>query len=164
VTVDPTADATVESDETVILTVTPGAGYGVGNSNSAMGTIVTDDAPVIFTEEGTNYAAAIDSVTFVRGPFPIITPYNFNTNDPHTRIILFTFNLGLIQPDSAVLTVQASGVPLTVENVGPLTGVTGLSASYIIVRLPDGLPAGDLMITVTHQGVTSNVTILSIAP
>jgi hypothetical protein len=164
VTVDPTADATVESDETVILTLTSGAGYGVGNPNLAMGTIVTDDAPVIFTEEGTNYAAAIDSVTFVRGPFPIITPYNFNTSDPHTRIILFTSNLGLTQPDSAVLAVQAAGVPLTVENVGPLTGVTGLGASYIIVRLPDGLPAGDLMLTVTHQGVTSNVTILSIAP
>jgi probable HAF family extracellular repeat protein len=163
VTVDPTADSNVESDETVILTVTSGVGYGVGSPNSATGTIVTDDAPVIFTEAGTNYAAAIDSVTFVHGPFTLVDNFNFS-NDHRTRIILFTSNLGLTQPDSAVLTVQASGIPLTVENVGPLSGVPGLNASYIIVRLPDGLPAGDLLLTVTHHGVISNVTILSIAP
>ena len=163
VTVDPAADATVEADETVILTVTSGTGYSVGNPSAATGIIVSDDAPVIFAEEGTNYAAAIDSVTFVRGPFTLLDNFNFS-NDHRTRIILFTSNLGLTQPDSAVLTVQASGVPLTVENVGPLTGVIGLNASYIIVRLPDGLPVGDLLLTVTHQGVTSNVTILSIAP
>jgi hypothetical protein len=163
VTVDPAADATVEADEAVIMTVTSGTGYDVGNPSAATGTIVTDDAPVIFTEEGTNYAAAIDSVTFVRGPFTLLDNFNFS-NDHRTRIILFTSNLGLTQPDSSVLTLQASGVPLTVENVGPLTGVIGLNASYIIVRLPDGLPAGDLLLTVTHQGVTSNVTVLSIAP
>ncbi len=32
VTVDPTADATVEPDETVILTVTSGTGYNVGSA------------------------------------------------------------------------------------------------------------------------------------
>ena len=37
VTVDPTADITVEPDETVILTVTAGTGYGVGAPASAHG-------------------------------------------------------------------------------------------------------------------------------
>jgi hypothetical protein len=46
VTVDPEADATVEPDETVILTVTSGTGYNVGTPSSATGTITNDDADV----------------------------------------------------------------------------------------------------------------------
>lgn len=46
VTVNPEADNTVELDETVILTVTSGAGYNVGSPSSATGTITNDDADV----------------------------------------------------------------------------------------------------------------------
>lgn len=117
-------------------------------------------APAVLIEDGTaNRAAALDSVTFVRGPFPIIGPHNFSA-DQHTRVILFTSNLGLAQPP--FLTVQASGFPLTVENVGPVSGVAGLSASYIVVRLPDGLPSGDLSLTVSWNGATSNTALLGI--
>jgi probable HAF family extracellular repeat protein len=161
VTVDPIADSTDELIKTVILTVTSGSGYNVGSPNAATGSI-TADAPIIFTEEGTNNAAALDSVTFVRMPFRIFGANNFSA-DQRTRVILFTSNLGLTQPDSSLLSVQATGVTLPVENVGPVTAVPGLNASYVIVRLPD-LPAGDYQLTVTLRGVTSNVTILSIAP
>jgi hypothetical protein len=43
VTVDPTADTTVESDETVILTLASGTGYTVGTPNAVTGTITNDD-------------------------------------------------------------------------------------------------------------------------
>jgi Ca2+-binding RTX toxin-like protein len=43
VTVDPFGDADLEPNETVILTVTAGAGYTVGSPNSATGTILNDD-------------------------------------------------------------------------------------------------------------------------
>jgi hypothetical protein len=43
VTVDPTADTDVEADETVILTVTAGAGYTVGTPAASTGTIQNDD-------------------------------------------------------------------------------------------------------------------------
>ena len=46
VTIDPEADNTVEPDETVILTVTAGAGYNVGAPASATGTITNDDTDV----------------------------------------------------------------------------------------------------------------------
>jgi len=46
VTIDPETDSTVEPDETVDLTVTPGAGYSVGSPNSASGTITNDDTEV----------------------------------------------------------------------------------------------------------------------
>ena len=121
-------------------------------------------APIIFVEEGSlNRAVALDSVTHRRGPFSITSNSNFSA-DRHTRVILFTSPLGLIQPDPLLLSVQAAGLPLLVENVGPVSGMNGLSGSYIVVRLPDGLPAGDLALFVTLNGLTSNPAILSIAP
>jgi len=66
VTIDPTADTTVEPDETVILTVTSGTGYGVGSPSAATGTIVNDDgttggtlqfsAPTYSTNESSFFA------------------------------------------------------------------------------------------------------------
>ena len=122
-------------------------------------------APVIYMEQDTNNAAAINSVTFVRAPFPILDSHNFSV-DGHTRVTLMTSSLGLASPPSlqkSILSVQANGVDLPVESVGPLTGVPGLSGSYIIVRLPDGLPPGNLSLTVTLRGLTSGPAILRIA-
>ena len=45
ITVNPTADATIESDETVTLTLAAGTGYTVGAPNTATGTILNDDLP-----------------------------------------------------------------------------------------------------------------------
>jgi hypothetical protein len=121
--------------------------------------------PTLFIEQGTtNKAAALDSVTQLRGPFSILNTHNFSA-DHHTRVMLFTSNLGLSQPDSAILSVRANGILLTVEKVGTVSGVQGLDASYIIVRLPDGLPAGNLPLTVTLHGVvSSNTPTLEISP
>jgi hypothetical protein len=120
--------------------------------------------PVILMEQSTSNAVALDSVTFERGPFSIPTPNNFSA-DRHRRIILFTSNLKLAQqqnPDPSIVSVQASGVDLTVENVGPLTGVAGLNASFIVVRLPDALLSGDNQLTVTLRGTPSSPTTLVI--
>jgi hypothetical protein len=122
----------------------------------------TPAPPMIIVEQGTNRAAAVNAVTFVRGPFTITDNLNFS-NDHRTRVMFFTTNLGVTQPDSQVLSVQAAGVPLPVENAGLVT-TPGLDASYVIVRLPDGLPSGDLPLTVTLRGVaSSNSPILLIA-
>ncbi|MCZ8324668.1 MAG: putative Ig domain-containing protein [Sphingomonadaceae bacterium] len=45
ITVNPTADATIETNETVILTLNAGAGYTVGVPAAATGTILNDDLP-----------------------------------------------------------------------------------------------------------------------
>lgn len=45
ITVNPTADAAIEADETVTLTLAAGAGYTVGAPASATGTILDDDLP-----------------------------------------------------------------------------------------------------------------------
>lgn len=138
--------------------------YNAGIANM-VGKCPAPVRPSIFIEQGvTNRAAALDSVTGVRGPFRVLTDHNFSA-DHHTRVILFTSDLGMTQPDSTQLIVQAGGVTLPVENVGPVVGVSGMSASYIIVRLPNGLPAGDLPLVITLRGFTSvNSPTLSIAP
>jgi hypothetical protein len=126
---------------------------------------VSTSGPMIFIEQGTtNRAAAIDSVTWLRGPFRITDLFNFSS-DRHTRVILFTSDLGLTQPDTSQLAVRAGGVALTIESVGPILGVPGMGASYIVVRLPDGLPTGDLPLTVTLRGSDSvNSPVLEILP
>ncbi len=60
VTVDPTADTTVEPDETVALTLATGTGYTVGTTTAVTGTILNDDtsvtlavSPSSVTEDGT---------------------------------------------------------------------------------------------------------------
>ncbi|NCQ86847.1 MAG: calx-beta domain protein [Microcystis aeruginosa W13-18] len=60
VTVDPTADTTVESNETVALTLATGTGYTVGTTTAVTGTITNDDtsvtlavSPTSVTEDGT---------------------------------------------------------------------------------------------------------------
>ncbi|MFM6443821.1 MAG: cadherin domain-containing protein, partial [Dolichospermum sp.] len=45
VTIDPTNDAEVESDETVALTLASGTGYSIATTNAVTGTILNNDAP-----------------------------------------------------------------------------------------------------------------------
>jgi hypothetical protein len=108
----------------------------------------------ILTELGnTNVAAALESVTRVRAPFTIINNSNLSA-DRHTRVIFFTTDLGLNPSDDlSVLSVQLGGFPLTVERAGPLNGLS--STSYVIVRLPDGLPAGNWPLGLTLRGISS---------
>jgi uncharacterized protein (TIGR03437 family) len=121
--------------------------------------------PVIYTEEATSNAAAIDSVKFVRGPFPKFNQDNFSS-DQRTRIILFTTNLGLAQADlndPTALVVELGGVNLPVENVGAFS-IPGVASSYIIVRLPDNVPTGAQELRVKLRGVASDPKMLTISP
>jgi glucose/arabinose dehydrogenase len=47
VVIDPTADATIEADETVILSIASSANYTVGAPSTATGTITNDDFPTV---------------------------------------------------------------------------------------------------------------------
>ena len=132
---------------------------------------VTEAAPVLFIETGTEAApvvAAVDSVTFVRGPFRVTDSFNFSS-DHLTRIIIFTSPLGLTSPDPQQLKVKASGIDLTngIEAVGNVTGVNGLNASYIVVKLDPVLTGSGPInydLTVSLRGVTSNTATLTIIP
>jgi uncharacterized repeat protein (TIGR01451 family) len=160
-----TPGSTLRIDRTMVLKVSAWkSGWTPSLTVSATYTVLASPPPLVFLEAGTvNQALALDSVTFVRGPFHVLTDYNFSA-DHHTRLILFTTNVGLTQPDASILRVQAAGFDLPVEGVGPLV-VTGLDCSYIVVRLPDGLPSGDLHLTITVRGATSgNAPTIAISP
>ncbi len=133
------------------------------SDNQGVGTIVDDDAPALATEQNSQRAIALDLVTFVRDPFLVTNPFYFGA-DHRTRIILFATNL----TGSPTITARAVDSMLTnynlpVEFVSPLAGAAGVT--QIVVRLPDGiLVAGDLQVTITANGQTSNVVLVGVKP
>ena len=76
VTINPTADATIEADETVILTLSAGTGYTIGAPNAATGTIANDDLPTLTINDltlaegnaGTTNASFTVSLSAPAGP------------------------------------------------------------------------------------------------
>ena len=112
-----------------------------------------------------NLIAAFDSVTFVRGPFHINNPNNFDSADHRTRIMFLIQGLTFTPADSAgsAVDVQAGSWTLTVNNLGALTA-PGFSATYVVAALPLNMPPGDYPMTVRVKGVVcSNSPILQIA-
>ena len=123
--------------------------------------------PILLTQENTDRAITLDSVTLVRDPLPVLTADNFSS-DRHTRVMLFAANVDL-KPEEAtsvVITVQAEDsqqrvFPLTVEYAGKVPGFDWLT--QINVRIADEL-AGDIRLSVRVRGVQSNTVLLSIRP
>lgn len=122
--------------------------------------------PILLIEENSSRAIALDSVTFWRDPFSLLTTHNFSA-DQRTRIVLFAANVDLIAGENiSVLTAQAEDsqqrlLPLTVEYVGKVPNFNWLT--QITVRLPDGL-AGDIRVSINLRGVVSNKALISIKP
>ena len=116
------------------------------------------DVPALQTEAGTNHAIALESVTFRRDPFSVMNDFNFST-DHRTRIILFATNLTLGNGEnSSAVTVQAedaAGVHnLPVEFVGAAPGSEWLT--QLVVKLPDELATGNVLVSVSFHSNTSN--------
>ncbi|MTJ30044.1 glycosyl hydrolase family 18 protein, partial [Aphanizomenon sp. UHCC 0183] len=65
-TINPTADTTVESDETVLLTLASGTGYTVGTTTAVTGTITNDDGTNTMVNFGNIYTAHTD-LTLAQG-------------------------------------------------------------------------------------------------
>jgi len=156
---DPSGVHPGELGHKVIADLFRNLGYATGQSTSS--------APVLLTEANTTRAAAVDSVTLMRDPFPVFTTRNFSA-DNHTRITLFAANLAL-QPGenaSTAVTVQAedsahSLYTLTVEYAGTVPNVDSLT--QITVKLPDELAGGgDVSVSISLHGATSNKALLSI--
>lgn len=122
------------------------------SDGQGVGTIVDDDAPVLATEENSQRAVALDTVTFIRDPFPITNAQYFGV-DKRTRVSLFATNLklttGLVMTAQAIDSRQLTH-QLQVEFVGALPTFPGFT--QIVVKLPDGTIAADLRVTITVRG------------
>jgi uncharacterized protein (TIGR03437 family) len=120
--------------------------------------------PALLTEKSTNRAIALDSVTFMRDPFPLTNTYNFSL-DQRTRIMLFAVGLELMPgEDASVVTAQAEDsahriYPLAIEYVGKVPGFDWLT--QVNIRLPDGLAtAGDVLVSISLRGAASNKVVI----
>ncbi|MCZ8189527.1 MAG: hypothetical protein O9326_07235, partial [Microcystis sp. LE19-338.1B] len=133
VTVDPTADTTVEPNETVILTLASGTGYTVGTPNAATGTITDDDSTV-------TSQLSINDITVVEGQ---------NSN----AILTVTVN----NPNAQPITVNYTTAPIDATANVDYTSQTGTltiapntsTATISIPILNDNLNEPDEAFTVT---------------
>jgi hypothetical protein len=149
VTVNPTADTTVESDETVILTLASGTGYTVGTTTPVTGTITNDDtsvtlavSPASVTEDGTTNLV----YTFTRSGVttnPLTVNYTLGgtatLNTDYTRTgtnNTVTFAAGsstatvtidptadtIVESNETVILTLAAGTGYTIGTTTPVTG------------------------------------------
>ena len=132
--------------------------FGTATSNEATLT-VSGPPPVIITEENTDVAIALDSVTRIRGPFSLTNNHNLSS-DQRTRVMFIIRNLDLLPGENmSAITARAEDAqlnqfPLTLEFIG---NIPGFDFTQLVVRLPDNLPTGQtLLVSVTLRGQTSN--------
>jgi uncharacterized repeat protein (TIGR01451 family) len=160
-------DASIEPPENINLTLSSsGGGVIEGAPFTSTITIFDDDKPLIFTEELTGRAIALDSVTHLSEPFRLTNTQNFSL-DQRTRIVLFASGMDLMPNENAsTTTVQIEdrlnrSYPLVVEDVRKIPNVDGLT--QIVVKLPDSIELeGDYLISITFRGTTGNKAPISI--
>ena len=117
---------------------------------------------VLLTEEGTNNLIAVDSVTLVGAPLPVVTESNFSL-DRRTRVMFFSSNLAsagnisVYAEDSAGRSFQ-----MPIEFVDAVPGFSALT--QIVVRIPDGLSGGDVWVRADAGGRQSNRVLLRLKP
>ncbi|HKR14088.1 MAG TPA: Calx-beta domain-containing protein [Pyrinomonadaceae bacterium] len=166
-----TPDRLAEGDESFFVNLSQPNNVTI-NDGQATGTILDDDAPVLATVQNSQRAIALDSVTFIRDPFPL-TNQNYFGADKRARIAIFTTNLVLtpgLQVTVQGVDAQQAVHQLPVEFIGNVPGFVGVGQNppiltQIIVRLPDTITnAGDLQVSVTARGRTSNAVLLGVTP
>jgi hypothetical protein len=133
-------------------------GFGNATSNEVTLTVQTPP-PALATEDNSDSAIALDSVTLARDPFTLTNPFNLSS-DSRTRVMFFAANLTLAPGENAsFVTARAEDAqlniyPLTVEYVGP---VPGQPFTEIVVVLPGNLPAGQsVLVSFTWHTQTTN--------
>ncbi|WP_439569863.1 putative Ig domain-containing protein [Sphingopyxis sp.] len=148
VTIDPTADGTVEANETVILTVASGAGYLVGAPASATGTILNDDVPsasitvspastpengapnLIYTVALSAASASPVTVNYAIGGTAILgddyavigTSVTIAAGATSQTVVVNPNPNGTIEPDETVILTLAAGAGYTVGVPASATG------------------------------------------
>jgi probable HAF family extracellular repeat protein len=120
----------------------------------------------LLTEEKSAHAAALDSVTKLYAPFPLVASHNFSP-DRRTRVMLFLSGSDFTPgEDVSAFTAQAEDAggriyPLTVEAVERLPGAVGVL--QVNVKLPaDVQGAPGLWVSVGVQGKVSNKVLVSL--
>ena len=129
-TIDPTADTTVESDETVALTLATGTGYTVGTTTAVTGTITNDD-------NGTGVILSIpDNFTAVTGS-TITVPININNaTDLQSLDFSLNYNTTFLNLTAVTLGSLTSDFTIT-PNINDANGTATVSL-FGTTAIPSG--------------------------
>ena len=158
-------DTLVEGTEQFFVNLTNPVGATIAKGQGVC-SIIDDDGLFLLTEPGVQRGAALDSVTFVRDPLPIIETINFSS-DQRTRITVLGIGLKLAagENQSAVTATAEDSVgtirPLTVEDVRKVPTTDWLW--QVVLKLNDQItPPGDIKVRITVHGVTSNFVLVGL--
>jgi hypothetical protein len=142
-----------------------------GTLNAAGQTITINQAApslLLLTDQGTNRAIALDSVTWVRDPFSVMTMHNLSA-DRRTRVALFAINLVLNPGENAsavtaqAIDAQQNTYPLVVEYVGNFPNLAG--GTQVVVKLSDALSSlSEVEVWIRFHGTDSNRVLLKLKP
>jgi len=179
ITVNPTADATIETNETVTLTLNAGAGYTVGVPNAATGTILNDDLPNLVIDDvtanegdaGTTNFTFTVSLSAPSGPggvtFDIATANG--TATAGSDYVANTFTAQTIPAGSSTytFTVQANGDALNEPSETFFVNVTNVVNAVVVdiqgvgtIVNDDPLPSlsiNDVTVVEGNSGTTNAV-------
>jgi hypothetical protein len=163
VTVDPTADTTVESDETVSLTLASGTGYTIGTTSAVTGIVINDDK--------INTPPVLENLTFTGVEDKIL---NFVISDNNSQyrdddnndlaavkvVSLPSFgSLTFVNGQSISLNQRVSAVELLNVRYNPNANVNGQD-TFNITAIDNGTPEAES----AQAKVTINVTPVNDAP
>ena len=175
VIVDPTADTTVEPDETVILTLAAGTGYTIGTTTPVTGTINNDDSAsisindVTVSEGNSGTTNAVFTVT-LSNPVDTSVTLNYATangtattaDNDYTAIATtpLTFNVG---ETSKTITVAVNGDTKVENNETFFVNLSNLQANGRNVTITDNQGQGTINdddSTVTSQLSINDITVV----
>ncbi|CCI09447.1 beta strand repeat-containing protein [Microcystis aeruginosa] len=175
VIVDPTADTTVESNETVILTLAAGTGYTIGTTTPVTGTINNDDSAsisindVTVSEGNSGTTNAVFTVT-LSNPVDTSVTLNYATangtattaDNDYTAIATtpLTFNVG---ETSKTITVAVNGDTKVENNETFFLNLSNLQANGRNVTITDNQGQGTINdddSTVTSQLSINDITVV----
>jgi hypothetical protein len=128
---------------------------------------VNASSPRLLTEESSERAIALDSVTWLR-LFPLVTTHNFSP-DRRARLMLLVADVDWSsEVNLSAVTAQAEDAqhkiyPLTVEYVGKVPNFDWLT--QVVVKPPDELKSGgDVWVTINVRGAASNRAMVTLKP
>jgi Ca2+-binding RTX toxin-like protein len=116
-TIDPTADTTIESNETVALTLATGTGYTIGTTAAVTGTITNDDFPSL----------SINDISVVEGK-DSNAYLTVNLNNPINQTVSFNYT-------TTALTATANSDYTT--STGTLTIAPNSTLATISIPIPN---------------------------
>lgn len=114
-------------------------------------------------------AAALDSVLFLRDPFPVINEFNYFTqpSDRNTRVALFAANLSLPQNESpAHVTVHLTAANGFIYDIPAeeVRTVPNFPFAQVVFRLPDNLAPGRCTVRIELHSQLSNAATFRVRP